>query len=304
MKPEIRDVAASVRARLLKLAKSGTNEFQDLLVRYGLERLLYRLSVSEYRDRFVLKGAMLFTVWSPLPHRVTHDLDLLGFGPPDIGNYETVFRSLCSVQVEPDGLVYQPETVSGARIREEDAYQGIRIVLRALLKKSRVRIQVDIGTGDSVIPAPEEVEYPSLLDLPRPRIRAYSRYTVVAEKLEAMVVKGLANSRMRDFYDVWVLSRQFEFDGAILRTAIETTLARRQTPIPKESPQSLQPEFAQDAQKQQQWRAFLGKTRLFAGTGDFVVVVAALRDFLLPVLTAIAQSSEFNRVWKPGEGWL
>jgi len=207
MKREVKDIAASVRARLLNLATTGTYEFQDLLVQYGLERLLYRLSVSEYRDRFVLKGAMLFTVWSPLPHRVTHDLDLLGFGPPDIDDYETVFRSLCTVQVEPDGLVYQPETVSDARIR------------------------------------------------------------------------------------------------SVLQTAIEATLARRQTPIPKESPESLRPEFAQDAQKQQQWRAFLGKTRLLADTGDLAAIIAALRDFLLPVLTAIAQDREFNMVWKPGAGW-
>ena len=172
--PRAEDLAASVRARLLKLATTGTNEFQDLLVQYGLERLLYRLSVSDYRDRFVLKGAMLFAVWFPQPHRVTHDMDLLGFGFPSIDDYETIFRGLCTVQVEPDGLVYQPETVSGARIREEDEYQGIRITLRALLKKTQIRIQVDIGTGDCVIPAPEEVGISDSTRFPRAAYQSLS----------------------------------------------------------------------------------------------------------------------------------
>jgi predicted nucleotidyltransferase component of viral defense system len=303
MNREPKDLAASVRARLLGMATPGTNDFQDLLVRYALERLLYRLSSSDYRNRFILKGAMLFAAWSPHPHRVTRDLDLLGFGPPDVQEFETIFRALCAVQVEPDGLVYRPETVRGERIREEDEYQGIRVTLQVLLKKTRIPVQVDVGTGDSVIPAPEEVEYPTLLGFPAPHVRAYSRYTVIAEKLETIVAKGILNSRMRDFYDIWALSRQFAFEGGVLRAAAEATFARRQTPIPKESPESLKPEFAQDAQKQQQWQAFLEKTRLFAGTEDFVAVIAALHDFLLPVLTALAQDREFNRVWKPRVGW-
>lgn len=303
MNREPRDLAASVRARLLGMATPRTNDFQDLLVRYALERLLYRLSVSDYRDRFILKGAMLFAAWSPRPHRVTRDMDLLGFGPPNIDGFETMFRELCTVQVEPDGLAYQPGTVSGARIREGDEYQGIRVTMQALLKKTRIPVQVDVGTGDSVIPAPEEVEYPTLLGFPAPRIRAYSRYSVVAEKLETMVVKSILNSRMRDFYDIWVLGRQFAFEGDVLRAAVEATFVRRKTPIPADAPEPLRPEFAQDAQKRQQWQAFLAKTKLFAGSDDLAAVIATLRDFLQPVLTALARGKEFNQVWKPGEGW-
>lgn len=303
MSREPKDIAASVRGRLLGMATPGTNDFRDLLVRYALERLLYRVSLSDYRDRFILKGAMLFAAWSPQPHRVTRDLDLLGFGPPDVEEHERIFRDLCAVKVEPDGLLYQPETVHGERIREEDEYQGVRVTLQALLKKTRIPVQVDVGTGDRVIPAPEEMEFPTLLGFPAPRVRAYSRYTVVAEKLETMVAKGILNSRMRDFYDIWVLGRQFPFQGDILLTAIEATFARRQTPTPKEPPEPLTPEFAQDAQKRQQWQAFLAKTGLSADSNDFVAVIAALRDFLLPPLTALTLGREFNRVWRPGVGW-
>jgi predicted nucleotidyltransferase component of viral defense system len=288
---------------LLAQARQGTNEFQDLLFRYALERLLYRLSVSKYRDRFVLKGAMLFSVWAAVPHRTTRDLDLLGFDPPDPRAYEDVFRQLCTMKVVPDGLVYLADSVHAERIREEDEYQGIRVRLDALLDKARITVQADIGTGDAAVPAPEEIEYPTLLDFPAPRIKAYSRYAVVAEKLQTMVSLGLLNSRMRDFYDIFMLSRQFEFDGELLGAAASATFERRRTRIPSTSPDALGSGFAGDADKQRQWRTYLTKTRLTGAPEDLGLVIAALGDFLMPVLSALAQGRVLGQLWKPGAGW-
>jgi predicted nucleotidyltransferase component of viral defense system len=198
---QIRNVAASVRQRLLALSRERIEPFDLTLVRYGSERLLYRLSQSHYVDRFLLKGAMLFRVWTEETHRPTRDIDLLGFGANDTDELAQIFREVSQTDVEPDGLVFRPETVKAESIREEAAYAGIRITMEAKLENARIPIQVDIGFGDAVTPGPEEVQYPVLLDLPAPRLRSYPVYTVIAEKLEAMVLLGEANSRMKDFYD-------------------------------------------------------------------------------------------------------
>jgi predicted nucleotidyltransferase component of viral defense system len=228
----VSDLAASVRARLLAMATPKTNEFQDLLARYTRERLLYRLSKSEWRGQFVLKGAALFVVWSRVPHRSTRDLDLLGFMPPDPRSLEEIFRAMCRQDVEPDGLAFLADSVQTRKIREEDEYQGIRVTLSAMLKRTRIAVQVDIGTGDKVVPPPEDITYPTLLAFPAPQLRAYSRYTVVAEKFEAMAELAMANSRMRDYYDIWSLTRSFDFDGDTLRSAVEATFERRKIVLP------------------------------------------------------------------------
>jgi predicted nucleotidyltransferase component of viral defense system len=230
---DIRNLAASVRQRLFNLAKQRGDDFQILLTRYAVERLLYRLSQSPHSSQFLLKGATLFTLWGGGPYRSTRDLDLLGSGDRSVQRLEGVFRDICAVQVEPDGLRFAAETVEGDEIREDLEYGGVRVILIANLERARIQIQVDIGFGDVVTPPPEDVEFPTILDFPAPHLRAYRRETVVAEKFQAMVMLGVANSRMRDFYDVWLLSRRFEFNGMPLSQAIKGTFARRRTPYPR-----------------------------------------------------------------------
>ena len=261
MKPSSKkDLQASVRARLLNLAKERGEDLDLVLKRYGIERLLFRLSQSTHKDAFILKGAMLFELWMGRAHRTTKDLDLLGVGNPEVPRLEEIFQELCLFPVEPDGLVFRPETVKGIEIREDSLYQGVRIILLAHLGVARITLQVDIGFGDAVFPAPEEVEYPSLLGFPRPRMRAYSQATVVAEKFHVMVELGLANSRLKDYHDLWTILTTFEIQPKTLREALKATFQRRQTALPADLPVGLSMAFASDPQKQLQWKAFLRKT--------------------------------------------
>jgi predicted nucleotidyltransferase component of viral defense system len=276
-------LAASVRDRLLAMAAPKTDEFQDLLSRYVRERLLYRLSKSEWRERFVLKGATLFAVWSKVPHRSTRDVDLLGLLPPDPEQVAAAFRSVCEQEVEPDGLVFHLDSVRARQILEQHPYQGIRVTMLATLKRTRISLQVDIGTGDSVVPPAEEIRYPTLLDMPAPRLKAYSRYTVVAEKFSAMAELGMTNSRVRDYYDIWVLTREFEFDGDVLRSAIDATFSRRSAETPAVSPVGLSDSYVADAQRF--WPAFLKRSVSTESAVTLSEVVAGIRAFLEPVLS-------------------
>lgn len=275
----VRNVTASVHARLLRLAQDGQQDFDSVLVRYGLERLLVRLVHSPHSGRFVLKGATLFSLWAPVPHRATRDLDLLGIGETGVSEMERVFREVCGVEVEPDGLVFDADTVHGSIIREDREYEGLRVTLLAVLGRARLPLQVDIGIGDVIFPAPSEVEVPSLLGMRSPRLLACPRETVVAEKFQAMVTLGIANSRMKDFFDVWVLARDFAFDGRILGESIRRTFERRRTLLPAAPPFALRTAFGADAAKQLQWNAFLRKTRLSAPA--LATVVAEIATFLL-----------------------
>lgn len=298
-----RDTAASVRARLLNKAKAEKQDFNLVLTRYALERLLYRLSQSRYVERFLLKGALLFDLWFDIPHRPTRDADLLGFGPADIPHIEAVFRELCSANVESDdGILFQAETVRADEIRKDANYGGIRVTLVGILAGARCPVQVDVGFGDVVTPAPEPVDYPSMLpDLPAPILRAYPRYTVVAEKLEALVVLGIANSRVKDYFDLWVLARDVDFDGETLRRAIRATFDRRGTPIPDGVPFGLTEDFAQDSQKKNQWRAFLAKNALEPIA--LAEVLDLLRRFSIPALDAARLDASSCGHWPRGGDW-
>ena len=258
----IKNRAASIRARLKQHADTTGQDFNLTLTHYGLERLLYRLSISEHRQNFLLKGALLFVLWYDVPHRPTRDADLLGFGADDIGSVENVFRSLCQI-IADDGIEFAPQSVKGIEIRKETGYGGVRIEMVATLDGARIVLQVDIGFGDAVTPGPESVNYPVLLgDLPSPSLLTYPKYTVVAEKFQAVCVLGMTNSRMKDYFDLWVLLRDDDLDPAQLRRAIEATLIRRKTPTPTGVPVGLTDDFAADAGKQTQWRAFLKKNKL------------------------------------------
>jgi hypothetical protein len=257
--------AASVRARLLNRAKADKAEFQLVLTRFALERLLYRLSKSPHRDQFLLKGALLFDLWFDEPHRPTRDADFLGFGPAEIPRIERIFREICEIAAAEDGMVFDLASVKGQEIRKEANYSGIRITLMATLHGAECPVQADIGFGDAVTPGPEDTDYPVYLDeLPAPHLRVYPKYSAIAEKFEAIVSLGMGNSRMKDFFDLWVLTQNSELDPKTLRTAVEATFDRRGTAIPTSTPIGLSGEFASDRIKQTQWRAFITKNRLEA----------------------------------------
>ena len=290
-----RNLAASIRTRLKQRADARKQDFNLILTHYGLERLLYRLSISPLAGNYLLKGALLFSLWYDQPHRPTRDADLLGFGPDDIDTAVAAFREICAMEVE-DGIAFDPASVKGSVIRKEAGYGGVRIDLLAKLDGARITLQVDIGFGDAVTPAPESVSYPVLLDdLPAPKLRSYPKYTVVAEKFHAVCLLGMANTRMKDYFDLWVLARHSDFEGEVLRQAIGATLSRRGTDIPTVVPFGLTEAFATDAQKQMQWQGFLKKNRLEALTLE--QVVSDLREFLMPSLSAVATGQGFGGAW-------
>ncbi len=297
------NLAASVRQRLMNIAKERGEEFQYVLTRYGMERLLYRLTQSEHASVFVLKGAALFQLWTNQPHRPTRDLDFLGSGDPAIARFESLLRDVCSVDVEDDGLSFDAKTIVAEQIKETDEYHGLRLRLVASLQNARISLQLDIGFGDAVTPGTEDVTYPTILEFPPPTLKAYPRETVVAEKFQAMVKLGIANSRMKDFYDLWTLAQQFDFDGTSITKAIRATFARRQTELPGSAPLALTEEFAEDDRKQAQWKAFLRKDRLASPELKLRTVTEVLAEFLMPPTLAAHGDSDFARRWVAGGPW-
>lgn len=277
-----RNAAASVRARLLNKARAEKLDFNLLLTRYALERILYRLSISKQHGQFLLKGALLFDLWFDVPHRPTRDADLLGFGSAEIPHIKSLFSEISQIESD-DGIVFQADSVEAAEIRKEANYAGVRVTMLGLLDGARCQVQIDIGFGDAVTPGPEDVEYPAILEgMPSPLLRAYPRYTVVAEKLEALVKLGILNSRMKDYFDLWILAKHSEFDSAVLVKAIHATFERRGTGFPTGVPFGLSDEFANDAQKNIQWLAFLRKNSL--ESVPLAKAVEGVRQFLEPVL--------------------
>lgn len=291
------NLSASILARLLTLARQRGDDYSLLLNRFAMERLLARLSTSLYADRFLLKGALLFALWYDTPHRPTRDADLLGFGPDDEANLIATFREVAAMDLG-DGIVFDPESVKAQVIRENNTYGGTRITLVARIGSARCALQIDVGFGDAVTPGPQTVAYPTLLnDFQAPTLRMYPVYTVIAEKYQAMVMLGQANSRMKDFFDLAVIARRTELDGATLAMAIAATFARRQTALPTERPLALTKQFSADAAKLRQWQAFLNKNRIDAASlGD---TVALLDDLLWPPTQVAATSSQATAIWRP-----
>jgi hypothetical protein len=303
MKARPANLPASVLARLRNVAREKQADYQLILRRYAIERLLYRLSISPHRGQFILKGAMLFAAWLDDPFRPTQDLDLLGFGDPAVTAIKTVFTAICQAQVEDDGLVLDTDGLSVEPIREDQQYGGVRVKTTAYLGRTRIPVQVDIGFGDAVTPAAQELEFPSLLSAKGPRLKAYPRETVVAEKLQAIVALGRANSRMKDFYDLLALSRLFAFEGGSLAQAIRATFERRHTSLPTEAPVGLSAAFAEDSEKTRQWSAFVRREPLFLRPANFPAAISGIADFVLPPLRASAAGEGFERRWPAGGPW-
>ena len=297
------NIDASVHQRLLNLSRERNEDFNLILTRYAVERFLYRLSKSKYIDRFILKGAMLTAIWIGEMHRPTRDLDLLGFGDSEAEVLKTIMAEICLVDVERDGLQYDAKSVEIEEIRENQAYPGQRVKVNAKLGNAKIRIQIDVGFGDAVTPKAIIIRYPVLLDYPTPRIRAYNKETQIAEKLQSMVFLGMANSRMKDFYDVFILSKTFSFDGSTLVKAIKATFKRRGTQIPENIPLALSDEFANSTDKNNQWNAFINRNSLEDFDIDFPQLIKALREFLLEPLQVAAVGESFKLKWINNKHW-
>ncbi len=296
------NIGARARVRLLRLAKERGDDFQLVLLRFVHERLLYRLAASTHAQAFVLKGAALFTVWTGHPHRATRDLDLLGFGDATETRLRAVFADIATTRTVDDGVTFDPATIETEPIRAAEEYDGVRIHLEARISTARIRLQVDIGFGDAITPEASIVEFPALLDFPAPQLRAYPRETAVAEKVEALVKLGLANSRMKDFYDLAVLARLFSFDGAQLARAIRATFERRGTALPEGAPVALTADFANAPGKTAQWSGFKRKG-VVADAGGLVEVVAEVARFVSDPLTAARADARWAGRWPAGGPW-
>lgn len=251
----------------------------------------------------MLKGATLFQIWATVPHRATRDVDLLGMGESSPERLAEVMRAVCEGVVAEDGLVFDPAAVTADRIKEEQAYEGVRIACPVRLGNARLRVQIDVGFGDAVTPAPQLVNFPTILDSPKPVLKAYPRETVVAEKFEAMTSLGMRNSRMKDFFDLWVLARDYAFDGGTLTLAVSATFRRRGSMMPIEVPLALTNEFGTDATKIGQWEAFVRKGKLVNRPPALSEVISVLDRFLMPVSRAAATNTAFSESWLPGGPW-
>lgn len=300
MKRAPTNIAASVHQRLLNLARASNRPFNELLQYFAIERFLYRFGLSPYGEQFVLKGAQMLRAWEAPLARPTMAVDMLaGQTPNTVENLERIVRECCRVEVA-DGVLFETASVRGEAIGKEAEYQGVRVRVRGALGKIRLNVQVDFGFGDVVIPKPVPTELPQLLDLGAPRLLGYTPESAIAEKFQAMVALDIANTRIKDFYDIWSLSRVRGFDGATLAAAILATFTRRTTPLPEDAPSAPTDAFSEDPAKQRLWQAFLRKGRLDGEGKSLPAVVAEIRGFLMPPVGALYAGRKFRGEWQAG----
>ena len=297
----VTNLSASIKQKLLNISRRNGWEFNWLLTRYANERLLYRISQSSYVEHLILKGAFLFIYLGYDEHRPTRDIDFLGYGITEVESVRQMFKDLCMLPVVDDGLFFDPDSIRVAPIQQKQAEHGYRVHLFAYLGNGRIRIQVDIGVGDVVLPAPEQIEFPRLLEtLPVAKLSAYPREVTIAEKVSAMIDKGMANSRLKDYYDLWILSQHWSFSGRRLTSAIRHTFKRKEMSIPVRI-LPLQAEFGQNDEKNKQWEAFAKKNKLIVP--PLAEVTSALYEFLFPPLQSVRDGEALNMIWHPGGNW-
>lgn len=296
------DLGASVRQRLLNQSRAQNRPFQELLQYFAMERFLYRLARSPHADRFILKGALLLTAWRAPLSRPTMDIDLAGRTNNQLDHIQELVGAVCEIAVDPDGIEFNRASIDVSRTKEDADYEGVRVQFHANLARARIPMQLDIGFGDVITPGPAEIEYPTLLNFPAPVLQAYPRETVVAEKLEAVTALGLLNSRIKDYYDLAVLSRMYPFEGERLAQAISATFRHRGSTIEAE-PIGLTRAYCDDRARTLQWRAFVRRSRFGEAAGDLTHLVDEVRLFALPVLSVIASDNPFNLRWEPSGSW-
>ncbi len=296
-----KNISASVRQRLLNRSKTDKRPFNELLQYYAMERFLYRLSKSSHADHYILKGALMLRAWRSPEFRATMDIDMLGRTSNEEANIVAQIRDIIALDVDSDGLVFDPDSIQTEQITEDADYEGIRIRFRGLLGTARINMQIDIGFGDIVYPEPEEADLPTMLDSPAPRLLCYSRESSIAEKFEAMVKLGFLNSRMKDFYDIWLLSRQFHFEQATLAEAIRLTFEQRGIVLPSDI-DAFSETFIDT--KQSQWMAFYKRLKQDHIPASFQDIVAEVESFLLPIVSSIFQETPTITSWRPAGPWL
>ncbi len=302
MAKSIKNIAASVHQRLLTKARESSRPFNELLQYFAIERFIYRLSRSPHADKFILKGALMFSVWCGPASRPTMDIDLLGKIDNRLEVISAAIKDACLMDVEADGIFFNTETVEAVRITEDAEYEGVRVRVHGSLGNARVSIQIDIGFGDVIVPNPNTVLYPAILDFPVPELKGYTMESTIAEKFQAMVKLGILNSRMKDFYDIWILSRSFDFKGEVLAEAVEKTFANRNTPITLNAA-VFDPSFGIDMDKNVQWQGFIRKTKLIDTPGSFEEVIAVVKLFLEPLVSSIVERRAFNSIWTVPGPW-
>ena len=303
MKKAISNLAASVHARLLNQAKAEGRPFNELLQYYAMERFLYRLSRSENAEQFVLKGALMLQFWGGPLTRATRDIDLLGHTTAEAGELVEIIRGCITVRVDDDGLLFDATSVSGEEIRLDAHYHGVRIRCRANLGAARIPIQIDVGFGDIITPGARKIVYPTLLDFDAPRLLGYTPETSIAEKFQAMVILDMANTRLKDFLDIWALAQGKEFRGEVVAEAIEATFLQRRTQLPEFTPVALTAAFHSASAKQTQWRAYLRKNRIEGEIPPLDEVTNQIQAFVMPAVDALVAERPFAKRWSPGGPW-
>jgi len=298
---KIKNLPASIHDRLAKQARTSGRPLNELLQYYAIERFLYRLAYSHYADQFILKGALLFRIWGLPTYRPTRDIDLLGYTSNEVESLVAIVRELCMLVVPEDGIRFGPDSVKGERIKEDADYKGVRLRIVGFLGRTRLNLQMDVGFGDVVSPAPVVKSYPTILSMPAPELRSYPPESVVAEKLQATIYLGSANSRMKDFYDLWMLSENFEFDGEALQEAIRRTFEHRETDIPENEPIGFTEKFADE--KHAQWIAFIKSGTITDAPEQLDMIQTRLREFILPLFESIRGGRKFRKTWKVGGPW-
>jgi len=303
MNPEIKNTAASVRGRLQNKARETQRAFAEVLQYYGMERFLFRLSKSKYSDAFILKGALMFTAWQMPERRTTLDIDLLARYANEVERIEGAIKDICAVKVSADGLVFKPDSVKGRIITEGVEYEGVRIKLMGYLERSRISMQIDFGFGDVIYPPAQKIKYPVLLDFPAPELKGYTPESMASEKFEAMVKLGDLNSRMKDFYDIWSMMRQFDFEGGTLAKAIEKTFKHRKTTLPKAMPLFSSAIYDKNSVNSTRWKAFLSTLQIKNAPPDLGIVARAIENFLLEPVKAIHAGEDFAAHWRASGPW-
>jgi len=303
MKKDVIDLQASVRSRLQNKAKETNRPFAEVLQYYGMERFLYRFSKSEYASKFVLKGALLFFAWQIPERRTTLDIDFLACFDHQVKNIEAVVRNVCGFPAEPDGLIFDAKTVQGRKIKEDADYEGVRVKFIGFLDRSRIPMQIDVGFGDIIYPRPQVINFPAILDFPKPCLKGYPPESVISEKFEAMIKLGLLNSRMKDFYDIWLMMRQFDFSGSDLAQALKRTFKQRKTDFPTEKPFFAGEIYDEKSDRQILWKAFLRKSDIKQAPERLAMIAKEIEHFLIEPLRAIGQGATFDRKWKAPGPW-